>query len=385
MSDTIAGAVAEISSLKDDLRRRLAAHKAPFHLIDPHAAAAAIERLTSADPEHWAAVWSEAADPFEARGKELEAAGDAPGARDAYLKAYGLLHAARFPSPTHPAKWAAYVRSIENFRAAGRHFDPPLEVVRVPFHGHAGEGDTVTFYVRRRKSATKLPVVIRWGGVDTWKEERHDYNEAMLDAGFASINIDMPGVGESPVVGCVDGERQFGPLFDWIKTQRDLDSNRVVIVGMSYGGYWATKVAHHYADRIAGAVNWGGGIDHFFSREWCLESAAAKSYLMDIGIARARTAGLKTYDEYMNFAPSLSLVSQGLLDRPHAPMLVLNGRHDEQVPFEDMIVLLEHGAPKEARFFPGGHMGYGPDTFPTVMRWLKKKAGIDDTRETTVV
>jgi hypothetical protein len=385
MSETIAQAVADIAAIKDDLRRRLATHKAPFHLIDVAAASAAIERLTSADPEHWANVWSAAADPFEAKARESEAAGDVFGARDAFMNAYGLLHAARFPSPTHPSKWRAYLRSIENFRAAGRHFDPPLEVVSVPFEGHPGEGRAVTFYVRRKASATKRPVVIRWGGVDTWKEERHDYNEAMLDAGFASINIDMPGVGESPVVGCIDGERQFLPLLDWIATQPDLDSDRVVVVGMSYGGYWATKVAHHFSERIVGAVNWGGGIDRFFSREWCLESAAAKSYLMDIGIARARTAGLTTYEEYMDFAPTLSLVSQGLLDRPHAPMFVLNGRHDEQVPFDDMIVLLEHGEPKEARFFPGGHMGYGPDTFPTVMRWLKKKAGITDTRDTTTV
>ncbi len=29
-------------------------------------------------------------------------------------------------------------------------------------------------------------------------------------------------------------------------------------------------------------------------------------------------------------------------------MLIVNGRHDEQVPFDDMIALLEHGSPKEA-------------------------------------
>ena len=62
-------------------------------------------------------------------------------------------------------------------------------------------------------------------------------------------------------------------------------------------------------------------------------------------------------------------------DRPHPPMLIVNGRHDEQVPMDDMIVLLEHGQPKEARFFPGGHMGYGPDTLPTVIAWLQRTAG----------
>lgn len=366
-----------IDRLKNNLLDRLDAHKAPFHEVDGKAARDAIARLTSSDPEAWASVWSDAALPFELRGKEREAAGDSKAAVDAYRSAYGLFHVGRYPSPIHPAKWDCYRRSVENYRAAGRYLTPPLEVVDLPFAGRPNEGKRVTFYIRRKLAASKQPVVIRWGGVDTWKEERTDYNELMLAAGFASINIDMPGVGESPVLGSVDAERQYLALFDWIRTQDSLDAQRVVIVGMSYGGYWATKVAHTYPDRIAGAVNWGGGIDRFFSREWNLTSQSASSYLMDLSLTRARTVGASSYDEYIERVAGFSLVAQGVLDRPHAPMLVVNGRHDEQVPFDDMMLLLEHGQPKAARFFPGGHMGYGPQTFPTVLAWLKRAAGID--------
>ncbi|MGA2394587.1 MAG: alpha/beta fold hydrolase [Candidatus Lustribacter sp.] len=365
----------DIEALKRNLHERLETHKAPFHGVDHHAAAAAIDALRSNEPAHWAETWSRAALPFEEAAQRCEATGDRTGARDAYLNAYGLLHAGRFPSPTHPAKWACYLRSVRNFRAAGAYFDPPLEVITIPFAGRAGEGTQITFYIRRR-AGTKQPVVIRWGGVDTWKEERTDYNEAMLAAGFASINIDMPGVGEAPVLGSVDAERQYGPLFDWIRTQPDLDAARVVVIGMSYGGYWATKIAHTYPDRVVAAVNWGGGIDRFFTREWNLRSASAPSYLMDLSLTRARTVGAATYDEYIERVRDFSLVAQGVLDRPHAPMLIVNGRDDQQVPFDDMLVLLEHGAPKAARFFPGGHMGYGPDTFPTVLAWVKQKAGL---------
>ena len=365
-----------IEDLKSNLHDRLATHKAPFHGVDKAAAAAAIDALTNADPAHWAEVWSQAALPFEAAARALAAAGDHAGARAAHLNAYGLLHAGRFPSPTHPAKWECYLRSVQQFRAAGAYFDPPLEVITVPFAGRAGEGQEITFYVRRRPGV-RSPVVIRWGGVDTWKEERTDYNEAMLAAGFASVNIDMPGVGQSPVLGSVDAERQYAPLFDWIQTQSDLDAARVIVVGMSYGGYWATKIAHTFADRVAAAVNWGGGIDRFFSREWNLKSANAPSYLMDLSLTRARTVGAASYDEYIERVKNFSLVAQGTLDRPHAPMLVVNGRDDQQVPFDDMLVLLEHGAPKAARFFPGGHMGYGPNTFPTVLGWIKRQAGIN--------
>jgi esterase FrsA len=368
----------DINHIREDLHRRLEVGKAPFHVVDQDAARTAIDRLRSAEPEHWVGVWAAAAEPFEDEAARAEERGDYPAAMNAYLAAYGLMHAARFPSPTHPAKWAAYLRSIHNYRAAGRFFDPPLEVIEVPFAGNPGEAGQVTFYVRRPTTTSKLPVVIRWGGVDTWKEERNDYNDAMLAAGFASINADMPGVGQAPIVGSLDAERQFVPILDWIEKQANLDATRVLVVGMSYGGYWATKVAHCFPDRILAAVNWGGGIDRFFSRDWCLKSAGAKSYLMDLGGARARTVGLTTYADYIDRVAGFSLVDQGVLDRPHCPMLVVNGRHDEQVPFDDMITLLEHGQPKEARFFPGGHMGYGPDTFPTVLNWLRAKAGLND-------
>ena len=368
--------MASLEEIRAGLRERLDAHKSPFHVVDVAAARAAIERLTSVAGDHWAGVWSDAARPFEERGLALESAGDRDGARAAYFTAYGMLHVARFPTPNTPAKLAAYRRSVEMFRAAGRFFTPPLEVVTVPFAGRAGEGDAVTFYVRRRHTAAPAPVLIRWGGIDTWKEERHDINERVLAAGFTSINVDMPGVGESPVRGSVDAERQFVPVLDWIRTQPDLDAGRVAIVGMSYGGYWATKVAHLYADRLCGAVNWGGGIHAFFTRAWNERSKNASSYVMDLDVARARTVGADDYDGYIERVAGFSLVDQGILDRPHPPMLIVNGRYDEQVPLDDMLVLCEHGAPKELRLFPGGHMGYGPNTLPTVLAWLQKVAGL---------
>ena len=367
---------ASFEAIKANLLNRLEIHMAPFHQPGNRAAnLAAIDALTSADPESWANVFMAAAAPFEALGDRRAAAGDRAGARDAYLSAYVLQHAGRFPSPLHPAKYESYRRSVTNFRKAGAYFDPPLEVITQPFAGRPGEGDTVQFYVRRKPASRKRPVVIRWGGVDTWKEERTDYLDAFLAEGFATIAIDMPGVGQSPVVGSVDAERQFVPLFDWIRTQPDLDADRVQVLGMSYGGYWATKVAHMYADRLLAAVNWGGGAHTFFSRDWCIRSGTATSYLMDLGRSRARTVGKQTYEEYIDAVGAFSLVDQGVLERPHAPMLLVNGRDDQQVPNADMLLLLDYGKPKAVRFFPGGHMGYGPQTFPCVLTWMKERAG----------
>jgi hypothetical protein len=38
-------------------------------------------------------------------------------------------------------------------------------------------------------------VVINFGGIDSFKAESYEYDEALQEAGMASCAIDMPGVG----------------------------------------------------------------------------------------------------------------------------------------------------------------------------------------------
>ena len=44
--------------------------------------------------------------------------------------------------------------------------------------------------------------------------------------------------------------RSDGALLDWIKTQLDLDSDRIMVRGFSYGGNVALVTATRYPDRI---------------------------------------------------------------------------------------------------------------------------------------
>jgi len=299
---------------KANLTDRLDTHKAPFHAADADAARAAIARLENMDGAHWAAVWSDAADPFETRGKEREAAGDTGAARDAYFAAYGLLHVGRFPTPNHPAKLENYHRSVTNYRAAGRYFSPPVEPIEVPFAGKPGEGSHVIFYVRRPKAPAPLPVIVRMGGIDTWKEDRHDINERILAAGFASINVDMPGVGEAPVLGSLDAERSF--------CRYSIGSQRSRISMRSGSSSSACRTAATGRPSSPTCMRpfvrrrqLGGGIDQFFTPAWIERSKSAGSYLMDLAPARARSVGGTTYEEYIERVAGFSLVEQGLLDR----------------------------------------------------------------------
>jgi dipeptidyl aminopeptidase/acylaminoacyl peptidase len=52
-----------------------------------------------------------------------------------------------------------------------------------------------------------------------------------------------------------DSVKDIGALLDWIKTQPDLDADRVLVTGGSYGGYMSLAVATKYSDRIRGAID----------------------------------------------------------------------------------------------------------------------------------
>ncbi len=56
--------------------------------------------------------------------------------------------------------------------------------------------------------------------------------------------------------------KDIGALLDWIATQPDLDADRVMVTGGSYGGYMTLACAFHYSDRIRCALD-VVGISHF--------------------------------------------------------------------------------------------------------------------------
>jgi hypothetical protein len=87
--------------------------------------------------------------------------------------------------------------------------------------------------------------------------------------------------------------------------------------------------------------------------------------------------GVKSLEEFLEAAPRLSLEHQGLIDKPCAPLLCVNGKLDDQAPVEDIYYLLEHGSPKEARVYAkGAHMGRGggvtdEEIWQMIVGWLK--------------
>ncbi len=342
----------------------------PMDNIDYETVREILARLTSTDRDAWAAAFSAAAEPYEAKAREAGARGDKAAAGANWKKAYGFYRAARYPAPNSAGKMLAYKKSQDCYRALEALAASPLQLVIIPFKGKPGEGREIVAYLRLPKTAAApYPVVMIWGGIDSFKEERRV--ERYLKAGMATLSIDMPGVGEAPLAGSEDAERMWDPLFDWIAAKPALDAKRVAVVGCSTGGYWATKLAHTHKDRLAAAINHGGPAHFAFTSDW-IHQAAHGEYPFELAETLACAFGRATFEDWLAYAPKLSLLDMGLLDKPCAPLLCVNGVDDSVFPISDHYLLLQHGHPKSARFFPGGHMGHGDgwDVTDTLVGWL---------------
>lgn len=359
-----------LAEAKQWMLGKLAAKVHPMNLVSKEDGERLIDSLQGLDGASWAAVWGKAGDETRALAdRARDSANDAEAAA-LYMKASGFYFMGRFPCPNHPDKERCARAERETYVLAGSYWDNPVQRVTIPFEGRSGEGKEIVFLIRRPKGVERPPVVVMWGGVDAWKEQMTAACNAFLAAGVATIAMDNAGTGESPVKGVQDAERQFLPVFEWASRQGDLDGAKVGILGRSFGGYWATKLAHLQPERIAAAVNWGGGAHYMFQPEWVESSRYPDSYLMELVETRQRMLGVTTDQEYIDGFKRLSLVDQGLLDQPSAPMLLVNGKEDKQCPIADLHLLIERGTPKAVRLFPGGHMGNTPQTLPTIVQWL---------------
>jgi pimeloyl-ACP methyl ester carboxylesterase len=366
----------------DDIKREIARRAGrinPFERVKREDVDEALERLTTLDPDVWGREWGRLGARYETVAEQQEKEGREE-AGESYYQAYEYYRIGRYPVPSSAEKMNCYQGVLRTYRKAAARLDPPAERVEVPF-----EGKKVAGYLQVPRGAGRPPVVMHWGGVDGWKEDRRSNSELLHRRGLATFTIDMPGTGENPVLASdPKAERTFSAALDYLGTRNDIDGARVAVMGGSFGGYWAAKLAHVESRRLRGAVNWGAGVHLTFQESWLRPALTEKAsqYLMgpaSLLDARSYIFGVRTLEEVLRIAPSLSLVSQGIIDQPCAPLLCINGKEDDQHPVSDIYLLLEHGSPKDVRIIPGaGHMGRKPgqhnsEVQDIVTRWLERR------------
>jgi esterase FrsA len=349
-----------IEEIKSETLARAETGAYPTLGIAPDDARAALALVNTRDPDEWAAGWSKVAESYVEKAK---AAADPKVADANYLKAWRLYYFAQWPAPTSAGKLAAYRKAVDAYLMHARSFDPPLEVVRIPF----GESEIVGYLRLPAASVTRpVPLVLAISGLDSRKETVAETYAAAVASGLGFFAVDSPGTGEAPVKAGESADRMYSRVLDYLATRADIDKSRILVHGQSFGAYWATKLAHTEAARLAGAVVQSPPVHETFQPDFYRKRMYTREYLFDLLPASLFVYGLKSSDELLAYLPKMSLQAQGLLGKPTAPIFVVGGSKDTQVPIADLTLLINSGAePREAWINPvGGHMGRAAANWP---------------------
>ena len=335
----------------------------PLIGLDPSDVKEAFNSIHTRDKDEWAVAFMGVADRYMNEAKSLEKTDPAKANAD-YIRAWRLYSFGRWPIPASPGKQRSYEKAIEAFLAHARFWDPPLEILRIPF-----EGKEIIGYLRLPKNANgPTPLVLAVNGLDSRKEDLAESFSAILPFGIGYLAVDGPGTGQSPTKVSENAERVLSRVLDYIATRPEIDKNRVAMHGVSWGAYWATKMAIVEHARLRGASAQSPPIDKFFQKDFLMNSLIGnREYLFDqVPALMAIFDNVKTVDEMAEVLPKMSLVKQELLGKPMAPMLVLAGVLDTQVPIDDIYLLLNKGdTPKTAWINPqGGHLGRQVKVWP---------------------
>ena len=366
-----------LEELKRETQSRVDGNLVPAGGLKSEDAREALANLRSLDRDEWAAAWSAIAERYKKRAKDEEASNSSKDAQSDYLMAWRYYSFARWPVPNSPGKQEAYRNALASFRDYARFLDPPLETVHIPF-----EGKEIVGYLRLPKGVRPAPLVLTISALDSRKEDGVQGEDAtLIRNGIGFFAVDQPGTGEAPIKADIGAERIFSRVIDYLATRPDVDSRRIVVRGISWSGYWAAKLAYVERTRLRGAVIQGGPVDDYFTAEWQKSGLGTREYLFDLFPARASVYGVKTLDEFLAYGPRLSLKTEGFLDQPSAPMLILNGEKDTQVPISDLYTLLRSGGTAKAAWVnpTGGHTGRSEDwpnsriSDEVVMPWIKAR------------
>lgn len=352
-----------LDEIKTEAIRRAENGMYPLIGLDPADVKEAFASIKTSDDDEWAAAFIAVGDRYMAQGKSLEKTD--PAKADAnYIRAWRTYSFGRWPVPASPGKQRAYTKALEAFLAHARLMDPSLEVVHIPF-----EGSEIIAYLRLPKNASApVPVVVAISGLDSRKEDLSENFGAILPSGIGFIGVDSPGTGQAPIKASESAERMFVGVVDYLQTRPEVDKTRIGVDGQSFGAYWATKLAIVDHARIKAVVAQSPPVDATFQKDFLLEKTLGnREYLF--GLVPALMSiyeGAKTVDDLAVIFPKMSLVTQSLLGKPTAPMLIISGALDTQVPISDTYLLLSKGdSPKEAWINPqGGHLGRQVKVWP---------------------
>jgi dipeptidyl aminopeptidase/acylaminoacyl peptidase len=118
-----------------------------------------------------------------------------------------------------------------------------------------------------------------------------------------------------------DSVKDIGALLDWVKTRPDLDADRIMVLGGSYGGYMTFATSFHYADRIRCAMA-VVGISNFVT--FLERTEAYRRDLRRVEYGDERDPDMRAFLDRISPTRNAHRITK--------PIFVVQGKNDPRVP-----------------------------------------------------
>jgi alpha-beta hydrolase superfamily lysophospholipase len=304
-------------------------------------------KLRQHEPQAWWEEWGALAAEIEARAEAAAAAGRQHTAGDDYLRAGNYYYnAERFILPGEEKReWAR--KAYRCLHAGIRLRHPAITFVEVPH-----EGTTLPGLFMRAGVEGPAPTVVVVDGMDNTKEMSVFFaGLEFARRGLHTLALDGPGQGESLRLRGIHGRHDYevvgAAAFDFLAHRPDVDLSRVAIMGYSFGGYYASRIAafeKRYAAAIAlTALHWDLAAWQQRIRD---KNASDPKSVAQSNFQFQWVVGAATADEAIEIAKKFSLAD--VARHITCPFLVTHGGNDRVVPPENARKLYEAvGSPRK--------------------------------------
>src|ERR1051325_9161103 len=288
----------------------------------------------------WMEEWSREADRVARIGDDADAAGNAITAGNQYMRAGNYYYSAELFIPSGEEKLAMYAKALRCYQGAMARLHPDIERVEVPY-----EGTSLPAWFVKGRGLGKRPTVVLCDGMDNARERSVIF--AGLDFAKRGINtlaIDGPGQSETLRLRQIHSRHDYEvagrAAYDWVAARPEVDPKRVSVMGYSFGGYHAPRVAgmdKRYAGCVAlGAMFWD-------MQAWLTTSKAqlaADARTSSTSIFQFRwVIGAPDNATALEWAKKFTL--EGIAQQIECPVLILHGENDRIVPLADAQTLYE--------------------------------------------
>ncbi|MGN6485221.1 MAG: alpha/beta hydrolase family protein, partial [Thermomicrobiales bacterium] len=218
---------------------------------------AAASQIKDGDFQSWVDVWTAWGDRLAGIGDASAKAGHRLSASEAYLRASTYYSAAQWYGlavGTGETVAAIFEKGRAAFDNFASRLDVPGAQIEIAYEGTTLPGYAFTVDT----SGEPRPWFILNNGSDGAVAEAWVTGmAAALRRGYNVLTFDGPGQGAAlfrqKLSFRYDWEKVITPVVDYLLTRKDVDANRIGILGLSQGGYWVPR-ALAFEHRIAAAV-----------------------------------------------------------------------------------------------------------------------------------